>query len=112
MEYHSNSSAYEGSYVKTTVDKWKTANAPAATEARLIQYNEFENLGYVEGQINPSDIGLVKTAYTPTWVYALNNEYWYWTMSPANDSSFDVWRVLSDGSIHSYSVNLSSAGYG
>ncbi len=47
MKYHSSSNAYDGSYIKATVDAWKVANAPAALEVRLIQFDEFENLGYV-----------------------------------------------------------------
>ena len=57
MQYHSSSNAYEGSYVKTTVDAWKSEKAPAASETRLIKYDEFENLGYVKGNVTPSNIG-------------------------------------------------------
>ena len=97
-------SDYSTSYVKTTVDAWKNAQAPAALDARLIQYNEFENLGYVEGQRTPSDIGLVKTDNTPSWVY--NSNYWYWTMSQYSDSPSHVWRVNNDGSLdHNYVLN-------
>ena len=97
MQYHSSTISYEGSYVKTTVDTWKTAKAPAAIEARLIKYDEFENLGYVEGNISPSDIGMVKTENTPSWVY--NSNYRYWTMSPYSDSEYNGWYVQGDGSL-------------
>ncbi len=33
MQYHSSSNNYETSYIKTTVDAWKQAQAPAASEA-------------------------------------------------------------------------------
>ena len=97
MQYHSSSNAYEGSYVKTTVDAWKSEKAPAASETRLIKYDEFENLGYVKGNVTPSNIGWVKTEKTPSWVY--NENYWYWTMTPYNDSSADVWFVSNTGGV-------------
>ena len=104
MQYHSESSNYETSYIKTTVDAWKAAKAPAANEARLIKYEELANLGYVEGNVTPSDIGLVKTENTPSWVY--NSNYTYWTMSPYNDSVSSVWTVGNDGNlIYNYGVS-------
>ena len=100
MQYHSSSSAYEGSYVKATVDAWKTANAPVATEARLITFDELkDNLGYE--LIDNGSIQLWSPAdSTPSWVY--NSNYYYWTMSPWNDSAANVWIVGSAGSL-SYS---------
>ena len=97
MQYHSSSIAYEGSYIKTTVDAWKTAQAPAASEARLIQYDEVTNLGYEWGVYNVSIEGYVPSESTPNWVY--NSNYWYWTMSQYQDSSSLVWSVDSDGSL-------------
>ena len=91
------STNYAVSDIKQLVDVWKTNYASGATEARLIQYDEFENLGYVEGNITPSDIGWVKTENTPSWVYI--NNYWYWTMSQYNDSPYSVWYVSNDGSL-------------
>ena len=94
MQYHSSSNAYDGSYIKTTVDAWKAAKAPAATEARLITFEELtENLGY-EYQLIDTSEGYAKTDDTPSWVY--NSNYWYWTMSPYSDSASDVWRVGCD----------------
>ena len=52
---------YEQSEVKYVVDAWSAVKVPAAIEARLIQYNEFKNLGYVDGNVTPSDIGLIKS---------------------------------------------------
>ena len=97
MKYHSSSNAYDGSYIKATVDAWKVANAPAALEVRLIQFDEFENLGYVEGNVTPSDIGWKKTDNTPTWVY--DSSCLWWTISPYNDSTSEVWYVDSDGNL-------------
>lgn len=59
--------------------------------------NDFENLGYVEGQITPSDVGWAITNDTPNWVY--NSNYWYWTMSQLNDSESQVWFVSNSGAL-------------
>ena len=102
MQYHSESSDYSTSYVKTTVDAWKIANAPAANEARLIQYDEFANLGYEWGVYNVSNEGYIKGENTPSWVY--NSNYLYWTMTPIDDSSSGVWSVDSTGSLNYYTI--------
>ncbi len=105
MQYHSSSSTYSTSYVKTTVDAWKNAKAPAATEARLITYNELlDNLGY-ENSVACTD-GCYYTGSldnVPNFVY--NSNYWYWTMSPNNGSSPSVWRVDESGSLGGNSVS-------
>ena len=94
MQYHSSSIAYEGSYIKTTVDEWKTANALAASEARLITIDDLkDNLGYVLDTSATSE-AYIPSSSTPSWVY--NSNYWYWTMSQYQDSSFNVWLVLND----------------
>ena len=108
MQYHASSSAYNGSYIKTTVDAWKAAKAPAATEARLIQYDEFANLGYEWGVYNVSNEGYVKGENTPSWVY--NSNYRYWTMSPYNDSSSSVWLVFGSGNLYDYGVSIDDDG--
>ena len=101
MQYHSSSSIYSTSYVKTTVDAWKTAKAPMATEARLITLDELtDNLGYEQGMINPSTQGYVPTSSTPSWVY--NSNYWYWTMSQYQDSASTVWNLNRDGSLRNH----------
>ena len=38
----------------------------------------------------------------PNWVY--NRNYWYWTMSPNNDSASYVWGVHRDGDLSYYNV--------
>ena len=94
-------SDYSTSYVKTTVDAWKTAKAPMATEARLITLDELtDNLGYEQGMINPSTQGYVPTSSTPSWVY--NSNYWYWTMSQYQDSASTVWNLDRDGSLRNH----------
>ena len=108
MQYHSSSNAYDGSYIKTTdikttVDAWKAAKAPAATEARLITFEELtENLGY-EYQLIDTSEGYAKTDDTPSWVY--NSNYYYWTMSPHSDSASKVWYVANDSRLGDDSVD-------
>ena len=105
MQYHSSSSAYSTSYVKTTVDAWKAAKAPAASEARLITYEELlNNLGYENNFTCTGGCyysGSLENV--PNWVY--NSNYDYWTMSPNNDSTSLVWSVSDDGSLSSYGVD-------
>ena len=94
---------YEQSEVKYVVDAWKTAKAPAATEARLITTDDVsENLGY-EWFDNGSVALWQKTENTPSWVY--NSNYYYWTMSQYNDTASYVWRVGNDGVLGGISVN-------
>ena len=84
---------------------WKNAKAPAATEARLITYNELlDNLGYensVACTVGCYYIGSLDNV--PNFVY--NSNYNYWTMSPNNDSSSRVWIVDESGRLGSNSVN-------
>ena len=88
---------YAQSEVKYVVDAWKAAKAPAASEARLIQYDELiENLGYDHASWNES-YWQVNPEYTPSWVY--NSNYWYWTMSQYENSTAGVWSVIDDGSL-------------
>ena len=104
MQYHSSSSDYSTSYIKTTVDAWKTAEAPDASEARLITFDELkDNLGYTYGEVGTSMVWHPGES-TPSWVY--NNNDWYWTMSPYEDSASSVWRVNSGGGLNnSYRVD-------
>ena len=93
---------YAQSEIKYVVDTWKAAKAPAATEARLISFEDLtENLGFELQQINTSS-GYVKTENTPSWVY--NSNYKYWTISQYNDSMSDIWCVYADGSLSKVSV--------
>ena len=92
---------YAQSEVKYAVDAWKTAQAPAATGARLITINEVVSLGYdntciEEGWCEPS-------ASVPTWLY--NANYWYWTMSQYNDEASYVWSVNIDGILYDNHVS-------
>ena len=107
MRYHSSSSAYEGSYVKTTVDAWKTAKAPMATEARLITIDDLkDNLGYELDNSATTEI-YIPSEQTPSWVY--NSNYWYWTMSQYQDSASRVWVVGDGGSLSRSDVDSDGA---
>ena len=103
MSYGSNST-YATSTVKSVVDSWAAAKFTDELKtvdgysARLIQINEVTNLGY-EWSDNGRFALWQKTASTPDWVY--NSNYWYWTMSPYNNTSSNVWYVNSDGSVGS-----------
>jgi len=101
---------YASSEVKYVVDAWKIVQAPAAIDATLIAFdNLVDDLGfeyYEEG----SSIGYRKTESTPSWLY--NSNYWYWTISPNNDSMSSVWIVPDSGYLQFTSVNYHySPGY-
>ena len=90
---------YASSEIKYVVDAWKAAKAPAASEARLITYEEMlNNLGYENNFTCTAGCyysGSLENV--PNWVY--NSNYWYWTMSPNNDSASRVWYVSRGGSL-------------
>ena len=104
MQYGSTSD-YSTSYAKTTVDAWKAAQAPQATDARLITISEASSFGYEYVEQGTSK-EYNKTEATPSWLY--NSNYYYWTMSPTDDSSSYVWYVNSDGNIHYTNVGSPS----
>ena len=93
---------YAQSEIKYVVDAWKTAKAPAATEARLMTYDEF---------IDNSEVGQICTgscydAIAPKYDWMYDNNYWYWLGTPYTDSSSLVWVVgiigeLGNGSVYS-----------
>ena len=106
MQYHSESNSYATSYVKTTVDAWKTAQAPAAIEARLISLDELtDNLGYEYYEEGTSS-GYRKTSTTPSLVY--NSNYMYYIMSPWGDSTSSVWSVNGGGGLFGIGVSDSN----
>ena len=101
MQYHSDSNVYSTSYVKTTVDAWAAEKVPSGLqEARLITYEELiTDLNCINGSCSNS---------SNSWLYS--NNYWYWTMSSWNDSSYRVWYVNYDGSL--YDSYVGSNNYG
>ena len=83
---------YADSEIKYVVDAWKTAQAPAASEARLITLDDLtDNLGMELNRTNPTTYQITVTEDTPTWVMGEN--YWYWTMTTNTDKTAEVWRV-------------------
>ena len=92
---------YADSDIKYVVDAWKTAKAPAAIEARLIQYDELiDNLGYDQATWNVSNWN-VNPDYTPSWVYDFTTR----TMSQYNDSMDAIWDVLTNGNLRHSGVS-------
>ena len=115
MAYYSSSSCgssgtsgcttdYAQSEIKYVVDAWKTAKAPAATEARLISKDEIDNnFEFEEYDIPCGGCGAKGRRIAATWMY--NSNYWYWTSTRYNDSSFIVWYVGDSGAFNSTSVD-------
>ena len=90
---------YSQSEVKYAVDAWKTAQAPAAIEARLIEYDELlDNLGYDPTISSAGQIKLNENV--PNWVY--NNNYSYWTMT--QKETYHISYVRRDGWIEGSAI--------
>ena len=101
---------YAQSEIKYVVDAWKTAQAPQATNARLITLDDLtDNLGMELNRTNPTTYQVTVTEDTPTWVMGEN--YWYWTMTTNTDKTADVWRVFSRSSadVSSYNVQTTTS---
>lgn len=96
---------YAQSEEKYVVDAWKVDQAPLASEARLITFEEATNLGYGDTSECVNSGVCPVTENVPSWIYG---DYYYWTMSQWNNSS-TVWYVLSDGSL--YDMNVSTYYY-
>ncbi len=101
---------YAKSEVKYVVDAWALDKLKAndlkedktGYSVRLITFDDLvDNLGYT---ITDENTWYAPTAdVTPSWVY--NSNYWYWTMSPHEDSTSNVWYVDNGGNVYSTSVN-------
>ena len=90
---------YAQSDIKYAVDAWKAAQAPQALEARLITYEELTtDLGCSSSSCRNS---------SNSWLY--NSKYYYWTMSPYNNSASNVWGVGGDGRFY-YNVGVHNIG--
>ena len=100
MQYHSNSNVYSTSYVKATVDAWASAQAPAASDARLITLEDLKSLGYSDDSCIQSGY-CSKSAEAPSWLH-INS--WYWISSQYPGSSSGVWLVYSNV-LNYYSVD-------
>ena len=96
--------SYVSSEIKYAVDAWKDDQAPGASEARLITYDELvDNLGYENTFVCTGgcyyDGSLVNV---PTWVYSSN--YSYFTMTQAGDIIDYITIVNSEGTLGSNAV--------
>lgn len=77
-------------YIKYVVDAWNSAEAPAATEARLIILDELSSLGFEWKQTcDTCGLGWAKTENVPTWI----TNYMYLTSNKYQDSSNLVYTV-------------------
>ena len=108
---------YAQSEVKYAVDAWAADKFQASDlivdetgySARLITIDELtNNMGY-EIINNGSAIYGQKADSTPDWVY--NIKYYYWTMSPHEDSARFVWVVSGDGNVSTLNVCRSDVDY-
>ena len=98
---------YAQSEIKYVVDAWKTAQAPNATNARLITIDDLtDNLGMELNKTDPTTYQITVTEDTPTWVMGEN--YWYWTMTTDTDNVGQVWSVgtRSSARVNSDSVQF------
>ena len=96
---------YAQSEIKYVVDAWKTAQAPNATNARLITLDDLtDNLGMELNKTNPTTYQITVTEDTPTWVMGEN--YWYWTMTTDTDNVGQVWIVLARSTARVYSNSV------
>ena len=92
---------YASSEIKYVVDAWKTAQAPAASDARLITLEDLKSLGYSDDSCIQSDY-CSKSAEASSWLHINSG---YWTSSQHNNLSSYVWGV---GSNHLYTSFVNS----
>lgn len=115
-QYFSDSGVdYENSNIKSVVDAWAADKfSIGLKEARLITIDELiNNLYYEENQTCSAgrcNLINIKTDDTPSWVY--NNHYSYWTMSPYQDSSSNVWCVDHNSRVVSHNISVTSSSGG
>ena len=101
---------YAQSEIKYVVDAWKTAQAPNATNARLITIDDLtDNLGMELNKTNPTTYQITVTEDTPTWVMGEN--YWYWTMTTDTDNVGQVWGVGTRSSTFVCSITVQGIYY-
>ena len=91
---------YAQSEVKYAVDAWKSAQAPAASDARLITLEDLKSLGYSDDSCIQSGY-CSKSAEAPSWLH-INS--WYWTSSSYGSPPV-VWDVGSNGLSYSSAYN-------
>ena len=92
---------YKTSDIKYVVDAWKTAQAPAASEARLILQDEIE----IESkEVKPCGSCEIEIRQLPKYEWIYNRNYTYWTNSLSGDSGIIV--VEESGEFKNASVAL------
>ena len=97
---------YSQSEVKYVVDAWKSAQAPLASEARLIIKEEIEdNFEFEEYEISCGGCGAKENRIITNWMY--NSKYCYWTSSSEDsDTLLFVWYVNTTGTLlFNYYIN-------
>ena len=92
---------YASSEIKYVVDAWKTAKAPAASEVRLLSYEEASEYAEAKQICTGSCYEAIGLKYD--WMY--NNNYWYWLGTPYTDSPSYVWSVSSNGGLYNFYVH-------
>ncbi len=102
--------SYASSEVKYAVDAWAAAKFQDSElktvdgySARLITFDEAHSFGYGDEPQSPCgpSCGVLyypKTDSVPSWLY--DSSYHYWTMSPKEGSSSDVWYVYAGGNLN------------
>ena len=100
---------YNTSDIKFVLDAWsrdkvdiKDLNTDlTGYSVRLLAEKDLENLGYEWGNTTPSDTGWLKTSNVPDWLY---EDYYYWMMTPINDSLSAVKFIYTDATINTADV--------
>ena len=118
------SNDYDSSSIKQILQVWSQSFINDLKEvdgykARLITYDELVPDLYkkIEEEEVP---GVILTYYVAKYGWLYNDYYWYWTMSPDNDFTSDVWGVnfngyLTTGNVSDYNgvvrpvINLKKA---
>lgn len=86
---------YESSDVKYVIDSWAKFKVPSGlVAAKLINLDELSELGEFTQSKGVSNLyQVIELKYD--WLYS--TDYWYWTMTPYQDSNDYVWGVEHDG---------------
>ena len=98
---------YNNSDIKHVIDDWavsKFTNGELKTVdgygTRLATKEELQPIGWPSCSSTATYCS--KETDTPNWLY--NRNYWYWTMSQANNSASGLWDVGYDGDLNVSSV--------
>ena len=89
---------YESSEIKYVIDAWSADKASSAIEARLISKNEIETEQKEYDASGGCGAMFTGDFVKNDWMY--NNNYWYWTNTPKDNTSTDVWTVNSNSLVN------------